>query len=178
MSKWKISIFTISPTHALFFQREEKYTEQVRCDQSVCSCVCVFTSVGVICKAKPFNYSHVFIIHNDKSLSIPLFCRRILCNFAIILRVAIRRWRQPDKIEEKRNGWTLFQCSINMEQAARLLEGVHNFCAMHSQSEHANKFNHDILAKKRRKITGSEKEEERERETLTTIRYVQYACIA
>lgn len=91
MSKWKISIFTISPTHALFFQREEKYTEQVRCDQSVCSCVCVFTSVGVICKAKPFNYSHVFIIHNDKSLSIPLFCRRILCNFAIILRVAIRR---------------------------------------------------------------------------------------
>lgn len=52
-----------------------------------------------------------------------------------------------------------------MEQAARLLEGVHNFCAMHSQSEHANKFNHDILAKKRRKITGNEKEEERERDT-------------
>lgn len=35
--------------------------------------MCMCFNVDATCKAKPFDYSHVFIIHNDKSLSIPTF---------------------------------------------------------------------------------------------------------
>lgn len=82
--------------------------------RSMYTSVCVCLHVSASCKPKPFNYSHVFIIHNDKSLSISVLTRCILCEFSVNLRIFLKTKQKNTQqfIEINKNKNYLYECSV------------------------------------------------------------------